>query len=143
MARARETASIIYKQLPPGLPVLECDLLREGMPFGPEPPLVGDWKSAYKLYEDGAGSRIESAFRKHFHRAEPSQVNDSYEVFVCHANVIRYFVCRALQLPPEAWLRMSLYHASVTEFTIRPSGNVSVRAVGDAGHLPLAMLTVS
>ena len=29
-----------------------------------------------------------------------------YEVIVCHMNVIRYFVSRALQLPPETWLRM-------------------------------------
>jgi len=52
--------------------------------------------------------RIEAAFRKYFHRAPPSQKEDSTEIMVFHANVIRYFVCRALQLPPEAWLRMSL-----------------------------------
>ena len=31
----------------------------------------------------------------------------------------RYFVCRALQFPPEAWLRISLKHASITWITIR------------------------
>lgn len=143
MTRARETAEIIRAQLPAGLPVTECDLLREGMPFGPEPPLVGDWKTTYKLFEDGAAPRIEAAFKKHFHRADATQVGDSYEVFVCHANVIRYFVCRALQLPPEAWLRMSLYHASITTFTIRPNGNVTLRTIGDAGHLTQGLLTVS
>ena len=40
------------------------------------------------------GVRIEAAFRKYFHRAPPQQETDSYEVIVCHANVIRYFVCR-------------------------------------------------
>lgn len=40
------------------------------------------------------GPRIEAAFRKYFHRAPPSQTEDSVEVLVCHANVIRYFVCR-------------------------------------------------
>ena len=40
------------------------------------------------------GSRIEAAFCRYFHRAPPSQENDSYEILVCHANVIRYFVCR-------------------------------------------------
>ena len=48
-----------------------------------------------------SGFRIEAAFRKYFHRAESSQKEDSYEIIVCHANVIRYFVCRALQFPPE------------------------------------------
>ncbi len=45
-----------------------------------------------QFFEDGA--RIEGAFRKHFHRAEPDQKEDSFEIVVCHANVIRYFVCR-------------------------------------------------
>lgn len=45
-----------------------------------------------QFFEDGA--RIEAAFRKHIHRADPKQKQDSYEVIVCHANVIRYFVCR-------------------------------------------------
>lgn len=45
-----------------------------------------------QYYEDGA--RIEAAFRKYFHRAEPEQEKDTFEVIVCHANVIRYFTCR-------------------------------------------------
>jgi serine/threonine-protein phosphatase PGAM5 len=45
-----------------------------------------------QFYQDGA--RIEAAFRKYFHRAEKSQETDSYDILVCHANVIRYFVCR-------------------------------------------------
>ncbi|PKU42665.1 serine threonine-protein phosphatase mitochondrial isoform x2 [Limosa lapponica baueri] len=42
-------------------------------------------------YEDGA--RIEAAFRNFIHRADAKQEEDSYEIFVCHANVIRYIVC--------------------------------------------------
>jgi len=139
MTRARETANIVHKHLP-DLPIVECDLLCEGAPFPSEPPLR-NWKADYKFYTDGA--RIEAAFRKYFHRADPKQTIDSYEIIVCHANVIRYFVCRALQLPPEAWLRMSLYHASLTMFTIRPNGNVALRTVSDAGHLSPNMLTTS
>ena len=71
------------------------------------------------------------------------QEKDSYEVIVCHANVIRYFICRALQLPPEAWLRFSLKHASITWVTIRPDGKISVRGVGDAGHFTPDKLTTS
>ncbi len=62
---------------------------------------------------------------------------------VCHANVIRYMVLRALQLPPDAWLRISLKNASVTWVTIRPDGRVSVSCLGDAGHMPVEMLTTS
>jgi len=45
-----------------------------------------------QFFQDGA--RIEAAFRKYFYRADTSQEKDSYEILVCHANVIRYFVCR-------------------------------------------------
>lgn len=55
-----------------------------------------------QYHEDGA--RIEAAFRRYIHRADPKQKEDSYEIIVCHANVIRYFVCRfvvaAAQLKP-------------------------------------------
>ncbi len=60
---------------------------------------------------------------------------------VGHANLIRFFVCRSLQLPREAWLRLSLRHASITWVCVRPDGKVSVHAVGDSGHLDKEMLT--
>ena len=47
----------------------------------------------------------------------------------------------AQQLPPEAWLRFSLPHASLTHLVIRPSGDASLRMMGDAGHLPPEMVT--
>ncbi|XP_029112447.1 serine/threonine-protein phosphatase PGAM5, mitochondrial isoform X2 [Scleropages formosus] len=90
MARATETAQIISKFLP-GLELVSCDLLREGAPIEPVPP-VSHWKPEPAYHEDGA--RIEAAFRRYIHRADPKQKEDSYEIIVCHANVIRYFVCR-------------------------------------------------
>jgi serine/threonine-protein phosphatase PGAM5 len=66
-----------------------------------------------------------------------------FEVIVCHANVIRYFFCRALQLPPEAWLRLCTFNCSLTYFTIRPTGTVSCRMLGDIGHLPHELVTFS
>ncbi len=66
-----------------------------------------------------------------------------FEIIVCHANVIRYFFCRALQLPPEAWLRLCTFNCSLTYFTIRPTGTVSCRMLGDIGHLPYELNTFS
>ncbi|KAH3891287.1 serine/threonine-protein phosphatase PGAM5, mitochondrial-like isoform X2 [Dreissena polymorpha] len=138
MTRARETADIIHKHLP-DLERKETDLLREGAPIPPEPP-SGNWKPEAEFYSDGA--RIEAAFRKFFYRAGADQVNDSYEIMVCHANVIRYFVCRALQFPPEAWLRISLNHASITWVYIRPNGRVGIRTLGEAGFMPAKKVSV-
>ncbi|KAM6930751.1 serine/threonine-protein phosphatase PGAM5, mitochondrial isoform 2-T2 [Xenentodon cancila] len=137
MARATETAHIISKHLP-GVELVSCDLLREGAPIEPVPP-VTHWKPDAVYHEDGA--RIEAAFRRYIHRADPKQKEDSYEIIVCHANVIRYFVCRALQFPPEGWLRMGLNNGSITWLTIRPSGRVALRTLGDAGFMPPDKLT--
>lgn len=111
------------------VPLLVDSMLREGAPCAPA-SYSGAWKpTPHEFYEEGA--RIEAAFRKHMHRAGPTQHHDSVDVLVCHGNVIRYFLMRALQLPPTAWLRWSLYNGSVTRIAIRPSGSVSVRCVGD------------
>ncbi|VDK47795.1 unnamed protein product [Cylicostephanus goldi] len=134
MTRAKETAEIILEHLPPTLKRSSCSLLEEGPPYPPV-PAVDHWKPQHAEFF-AEGLRIESAFRRYIHRASPSQKEDSYELYVCHANVIRYFICRALQFPPEGWLRMSLGNCSITWLVIRPSGRVSLRSLGDIGHLP-------
>jgi len=58
-----------------------------------------------------------------------------FEIIVCHANMLRYITCRALQIPPEAWLRLCTFNCSLTYLTIRPTGTVSCRMLGDIGHL--------
>lgn len=141
MIRAVQTAEIIKSQLPADIPVHVDPLLCEGAPIPPEPP-VGHWKpEQYQFFEDG--SRIEAAFRKYFHRAPPEQLDDSYEIIVCHANVIRYFFCRAMQFPPEAWLRFDLGHGSITHIIIKPDGRVGCRAVGDVGFQPEPKISYS
>ena len=142
MTRAFETNKLICNEL--GFKhdsefVTSSDLLREGAPIEPDPPTKYWNPEPQTFFVDG--SRIETAFRNFIHRADVSQKNDSVEIIVCHANVIRYFVCRALQLPPEAWLRISLRHASITQLVIRPNGKVSLKALGDTGHLPPEKLT--
>ncbi|XP_075424708.1 serine/threonine-protein phosphatase PGAM5, mitochondrial isoform X1 [Ascaphus truei] len=138
MTRATETADIISKYLP-DVKKSSTDLLREGAPTQPDPP-ISHWKpEAVQYYEDGA--RIEAAFRRYIHRADAKQDEDSYEILICHANVIRYIVCRALQFPPEGWLRMSLNNGSISYLVIRPSGGVALRALGDSGFMPPSKIT--
>ncbi|TRY76647.1 hypothetical protein TCAL_11833 [Tigriopus californicus] len=140
MTRAMETGDLIAKHLPEGVGLGEPDdMLREGGPFPPEPE--SRWHPQLDFFASGA--RIEAGFRKYFHRARPDQTTDSYELMVCHANVIRYFACRCLQLPPEAWLRMSLMNGSITWVTIRPDGRVSISCIGDGGHFPTELRTTT
>merc|ERR1719334_478735 len=135
MTRATETANIVLKQLPE-IEHSNCDLIREGPPCPP----VEHWvPEPSEFFQEGA--RIEAGFRKYFHRAEPSQEETSVDILVCHGNVIRYCVCRALQLDPQAWLRMAVHNGSITVLVIKPSGRVSLLELGGAGHFESNMLT--
>lgn len=131
MTRALETAELINGHLPE-LNHRKDDVLREGAPIPPDPP-IGNW-NADRFFVDGA--RIEGAFRKYFHRADVSQDDDSFEIIVCHANVIRYFICRAMQWPPEGWMRLCLTNCSLTLISIEPNGRVAMEMMGDHGHMP-------
>ncbi|CAG0892752.1 unnamed protein product [Darwinula stevensoni] len=137
MTRAKETADIIASFFL-GVPRSQTDLLRKGAPVSPEPP-SRNWKQPQIYFSDGA--RIEAAFRTLVHRANPEQLTDSYELYVCHSKVIRYIVCRALQFPPEGWIRLSLFHGSITWLTIQPDGRVILQCLGDVGHLPFDKVT--
>ena len=119
------------------------------------------------MTEDSSGILTERAYQKYMHRAPEPTIADSgsndegkeasgdskeekepetkheFEVIVCHANVIRYFLCRALQLPPEAWLRLCTLNCSLTYLTIRPTGTVSCRMLGDIGHIPYGKCSFS
>ncbi|XP_063312640.1 serine/threonine-protein phosphatase PGAM5, mitochondrial-like [Pelobates fuscus] len=131
LTRSTETADINIK-------MCSSSLLHEGPPIRPV-PAESKWIPDLSYFKDGP--RIEAAFRKYIHRADPEQTKDSYEIIVCHDNVIRYFVCRALQLPPETWVRLSLYHGSITKLVIKPDGDVSLKLLGDAGFIPPGKLT--
>uniref|UniRef100_A0A7S4S1D9 Serine/threonine-protein phosphatase PGAM5, mitochondrial n=1 Tax=Ditylum brightwellii TaxID=49249 RepID=A0A7S4S1D9_9STRA len=176
MARAKETADIIAKQLPTmdggGGGGVERSLpdadLNEGRPAHHIPG--GKARQSIIDRTDENHPRIEKAFQKYFYRADPPSEEQElpssttttateeeqspdentdttttttlkpnpkheFEIIVCHANVIRYFMCRALQLPPEAWLRLCIFNCSLNYVTIRPTGTVSCRLLGDIGHL--------
>ena len=66
---------------------------------------------------------------------------DDTTLFVCHGNVIRYLVTRALGVDTQAWLEMSVRHASLTTIRVEADGRFKVIAVGDAGHIPPGLRT--
>ncbi len=75
--------------------------------------------------------------------SRPPLYVDRYELVVCHGNVIRYSLLRALQLPVQAWLRLAIYNTGTSHLIIRPNGHVAMQNMGDTGHLPKEMITYS
>lgn len=140
MKRAKETCSIITDQIS-DLPIVETsDLLREGSPILPD-PLHRANEPELKYFSDAP--RIESAFRKFVHRPSTSidVDGDHAEIYVCHANVIRYFICRLGQFPPQGWLRMSLKHGSITWITVFSDGSAVINCIGDSGFMSSSKLS--
>ena len=52
-----------------------------------------------------------------------------------------YYVYRALQLSKDAWMRVSIGHASITMFLLLADGTVTMTKFGDTGHMPSNKVT--
>ncbi len=62
-------------------------------------------------------------------------------LLVCHGNVIRYMVTRALGVDTASWLEMSFGHTSITRIRVEADGRFKLISAGDVGHLPPNLLT--
>jgi serine/threonine-protein phosphatase PGAM5 len=126
MRRARETAAVIHETLPEvklGL----ADALRECTPRAAGNTRVSAEAAA------ACEQQLDAAFANFF---VPAVGSDESDVLVCHGNVIRYFVMKALGVDSTRWLQMTVGNASITVIRVDPTGMLQVISVGDVGHLP-------
>lgn len=134
LQRARDTAATIAGNLP-GQPFAVVDDLAECTPPTRDAQVMAGEKPENVL---ACQAQLDRVFAKFF---RPALGKPRSELFVCHGNVIRYLVTRALGVDSKAWLAMSVGHASITRIRIEANGSVRVIAVGDVGHLPQNMLS--
>lgn len=127
LKRARETAQVIHATLT-GLPLSTDPNLAECTPRMREPLSPVEQRAA-----ETCEARLNEAFSRYI---VPAVGAPSADVLVCHGNVIRYFVAKALAVDTRAWSALAVAHASVTILRIKPNGHVTVVSVGDVGHLP-------
>ncbi len=128
---AREIAARQNAARQTGVKIIELEHLKEISP--PLPYL------ALKLMKDTPVRKIARNL-KHIDRVyrqlfKPAGQQDEYEVVVCHGNVIRYFACRVLQVPPSTWMSMEIYNASITSVEIDRYGNSILLSYNETGHL--------
>lgn len=73
----------------------------------------------------------------------PALDYDEHNIIVCHGNIIRYFVCRVLNVGVETWANMETNNCGITRCIIESDGRMMLVALNDTGHLSLPMRTFS
>jgi broad specificity phosphatase PhoE len=106
-------------------------------------PWVGLWGEETTLKEIEEGfAQAKAAWEKYFVPVA-ARSKDRNEVIVCHGNLMRYFVMRALMAPPEDWQNTDIYNCGITEIVIHGDGRIMLLSHNDNGHLPDDMKTLS
>ncbi|HMI31905.1 MAG TPA: histidine phosphatase family protein [Candidatus Limnocylindrales bacterium] len=136
MRRAVQTAHIIAKGHP-DLPLRRASLLRECFP-GLPPALRKEFAISTETTRRGK-DQADRAYRRYFRR---SVGRDICDVLVCHGNLIRYLVCRALVLGKYAWCTLGTAHCGITVIRIMANGVLVLDSYNDTGHLPRRLRTI-
>ena len=134
MQRARDTAAVIAGDFPGHAVEVVDDLAECTPPTRRIEVTKGDKPASLAACKD----QLDRVFARFF---RPAVAGEQADMLVCHGNVTRYLVTRALGVDSEAWLEMSVGHASITTIRIAADGRVKVIAVGDVGHIPPNMRT--
>jgi serine/threonine-protein phosphatase PGAM5 len=127
--RARQTAQVIGQSLP-RLTLQTTPLLCECLPRMRSAEAM---QRAGTAELDAAEKQLNEAFATYFVPAKDADEND---ILVCHGNVIRYFVTKALGVDTQAWAGFAVAHCSLTVIRVSPGGGCQVVSVGDIGHIP-------
>lgn len=134
LQRARDTAAVVGEEFPRRRFKVVDDLEECTPPTRREDITAGMPKEDLEACK----AQLDRLFEHYF---KPAKRGGRNEVFVCHGNVIRYLVTRALGVDSLAWLEMSVGHASITHIRVEADGSFKVIAIGDVGHMPPNLLT--
>ncbi|OQR85039.1 hypothetical protein ACHHYP_12397 [Achlya hypogyna] len=151
MTRAVETAGII------GDFFADCGLsctplLREGWPGNPSrSPTDVNANVLSEVEQRTENERLDCAYRALVSVDGGSDDDDDDDdrhqgcrVVVCHANLIRYFLCRALGISAVGvWGQFEINHCSITRIDVGSNGQCKVLSVNECGHLPPSLHTSS
>lgn len=119
---------------------LTSGLFNEGIGATPEPPIAAE-------IETKDTERFEDAFFSFFGRpnsTEEGNISDeTADIVVTHGNIMRHFLCLALQLDPRAWLRFAVNNGGFIWLEIEANGRVTARSVANDSAIPKELITYS
>jgi broad specificity phosphatase PhoE len=156
--RAKETAEVIATQFP-GVPLQADPVLLECIPA--YPPAFVEWYRGVAAEQVAAGAvpvpagmrlwldlwppgtpwpvmeeevlQAEAAFNRYSRLPDDAK---GHEIIVCHGNIIRYFMLRVLQAPPELWIHADIYNCGICEIALGGERGTYLLSFNDNGHLP-------
>ena len=138
MPRAIETALLIKKELGYAKLLNSCADLCECVPdFPKELRKKYHFNDVKKLKSDKA--QADRAFRKYFTRPH----KNSTEVLVCHGNIIRYLICKALGVDTINWAKFDIQQCGISIVEIDTESDHKFKVLGhnDIGHIPYPQRT--
>ena len=130
--RALETSEWIGQRLP-SVTRRRTPLLLEGLP-GVLKGMTKEQRGRVPLHR----ARMDRAFARYF---RPTRGRSRIEVLVCHGNIIRYLMRKAIGDRPDKWSRFEIMHCGITVISIEAGGVTRIAGVNDVGHLPRKMQT--
>lgn len=133
MPRAIETAAIIQKALARKGKSEQCDQLRECVPGFPKHLRKKFGHTDEKKLKLNKKT-LDRAFKKYF----TAPKKDSVEILVCHGNVIRYLVCKALDIDTFTWLKLDIQQCGISVIELKSKGHNPIALIShnDVGHIP-------
>lgn len=165
MARASETAEIVAEEYP-GMKYSQSRSLCECFPYLTERmlsmPEIGQGTPVDEIknrlcrdreYREALHSRCEGKFGA---RPDPKPADKAYDRFfirartrekhdilVCHGNIIRYFVTKAVRVLPEVWGNMAIHNCGITVLKVNKSGKVILYTFNDYAYMPKEFRTMT
>jgi broad specificity phosphatase PhoE len=160
LRRTMETAQILAVEQS-NVPIRPARLLWECVPAMPDfalewfkkhpdpgagrlPEKMQPWRAIWPEMENVEQLQTDfeqarQAWEKYF---IPAKGKDRYDLIVGHGNLIRYFVMRAIQAPPENWINLDIYNCSICQINIEATGRPILVSHNDTGHLHADQLTL-
>jgi len=139
MARAIETSELIKEKSLFKGSISQTDLLRECLPSIPP-----KWKKILKVTKAtllANRDTLEKAHRKFFKK--PTGKKDEHHLLVCHGNVIRYLIVKALAKNTHLWASMYINHGSISVIRISKDGSASLLLYNNVEFMPARLKTDS
>lgn len=136
LKRAVQTAELIASKLP-DVALQPNPLLRESIPCLPKRSAA--WMANFPPEVIKKSQHwAEQVFMQYFIKSEDG---DCHDVLVCHGNILRYLICRVLQVNPEVWSHADSHNCGISEAVVDRHGEMLLVSHNDTGHLPYSMRT--